>query len=205
MRRSSVTALVTVAVMLPLGAGFATAKQPRAEQKVGNFSLAPFETLRFQFPGKAMTVSGVGANGGRIVAISPDYEMAARRIDLRFEKSSVNSPYKAVRGDATGGVRVVVRQPGLKRETVLTCERAQYTATLAARDRGKIVLLGGVRSETKDPGFAEPLVAVAQTGTIQYIPDDTPEGKLDISLEGGPQGGSIRGTYIEPAPKPTGP
>lgn len=124
-----------------------------------------------------LTTAGITADmtGPNLTVQSPQYTMAAPRIQMTAKKGGLPVRTKVVEATATGGVRIVIRNPEAKQTTTVTCNRAVYSATTRATDRGRIDLSGNVRSVTQDPSLSQPLINEADTGYINMIDAETTE------------------------------
>jgi hypothetical protein len=167
------------------GAERATAQsQPKATlPKLGQFTIMGMDNI------EGILERGISTwtlTGHPVTFTSARYDMTAPRIKATMGRNQVQS------GVASGGARVVVRQPEEKRETTLTCS----TATYRAAEKGKparIDLAGPVKSMSKDPQV-NPLDATFESGFIEFVDADTTRIVLEKPI--------ISGTAIEKPPAP---
>ena len=189
--------IVTTAAALLTSLGLGLAALPPAQSmqtkpaphaaRFGELSIRNYAQFNIRF--------GAGPNtaeltGPKLLISTPKYDMAAPHITLEQRKGGTPARYKLTHALATGGVRIVERDAVANRTTTMTCERAEYHATLAPDDRGHIDLSGNVRSVTQDPDLAEPLIQESESGTVTFLSG----GVTEIAL----RNGSVSGTPVEP-------
>lgn len=181
------------AVTLPQSSSSAAPARRQAAQgatKFGDFTIDNAAKIRIEHNSKNGIYTGM-LRGPNLVVRSPEYTMVAPSIDLIMKNN------KIVTGNATGGVRVTSRDETAKRTITITCNTAVYTATTNPKDRGIITLKGNVRSVTRDPSLAQPLIVTGEEGFIRMTGADTTV--VEIT------NGSATVTPIEkPRPKPGG-
>lgn len=187
---------LTAAALVILGTG-AIAHVSRAQnaqpprQQFGDFTISNYVKLKSRF---GVSQIGVEMTGPRLSVSSPQYDMAAPRIQMTARKVGKPPRFKVTEATATGRVRLVVRQPEAQRTTIVTCDSAVYTTPADPTAAARIDLKGNVRSETRDPAFVQPLVNTAESGFIEMIgPNET-----NIELNNG----NTTVTPVEPKPKP---
>ncbi len=171
-----------------------TAKTAPQAARYGPFSVENYETVT-----TSLSKNGVKGTltGDKLRARSNLYDVDARTVTFTLARTGTPVRQKLTDSVATGGVRIVVRNPEAGRITIVTCDKAVYKASLAATDRGRIDLTGNIRTEVRDPAAVGPAVLTAQTGYIDLVsPDET-----NVVLNRG----SANATLREPPPKPAAP
>lgn len=137
-----------------------------ATQRLGEFTIRNFAVFDTQFGTNTIVAALSGRN---LIIASPQYEMAAPQIKMTIRKTGKPPQWKASEANATGGVRIVIQRPEAQQTTTVTSDRASYTAGNGGANAGRIDLKGNVRSVTRDPAFAAPLVQNAASGVIQLL------------------------------------
>ena len=95
---------------------------------------------------------------------------------------------------ATGGVVVAFRNLDTNSNTTITCDRADYAATNAAKELGKLHMTGNVRSVTRDPANGDtPLIQNWTSADVEFVDEDT------TRFVG--ENGNVSGVIKEPAPR----
>jgi hypothetical protein len=187
--KAAAMAILAAAALAPVAAQNTGA----AQQQFADFTIRNYVKLRSQFDVERITVQ---LSGPRLSVSSPQYDMTAPQIQMTARKGGKPARFKVTTGTATGGVRIVVRQPEAQRTTIVNCDTAVYTASAdPAATTGRIDLKGDVRSETRDPAFARPLVNTADSGVIELL------GRNRTTIE--LNNGSSTLTPIEPRPRNT--
>lgn len=187
LRRRTLIAVVTTALFaVPALQGLAQKPEP---MRLGRFSITYNQTVagRLNKAGLTTTVTGTP-----VVIKSTQYDLSAPRVYITARNSGNPARLGLSTANANGGVTMVARQQG-GQVTNITCNSAYFVAAPPPAV-GRVELKGNVRSVTRGPGYAEPLVNVAEEGTINILgPDD-----IDFQFSGG----TLSGAVNEPAPKP---
>lgn len=160
----------------------------RGATTFGDFTIDKAAKMRLELNARNGTQTLL-LRGPNLVVRSPEYTMNAPRIDLTMKNN------KVVTGNAAGGVRVTSRDEAAKQTTTITCNTAIYSATMNPKDRGIITLKGDVRSETRNPSFAKPLIVTGEEGFIRMTDADTTV--VEIT-----NGGATVTPIEKPRPKP---
>lgn len=190
----SVTALLALAASVPAPrAGAHQAAAGRSAAPAASTARIGKVTLSYPKPGTLTYVQGASNSktsvfdlrGPRVSVTSARYDLAAPRIQVTAKNQQVSQ------ADATGGVRVMVRNPEAGQATTVTCSSATYAAGTGAGRADRIDLKGNVRSVTRDPNLAEPLVNEAESGYIELLPN----GRTRVVLSNG----IATATPLEPA------
>jgi hypothetical protein len=161
------------------------------QPRIGEFTISNF--VVFDFLAENSSTIRADLSGPNLVIRSTQYEMAAPRIQMTARKSGAPVRYKVTKANATGGTRIVVRQPEAQRTNVVTCDNAFYAGAANPPAAGRIDLKGNVRWVVQDPALAEPWVQTAESGFIELLGPNTTR----IVLSNGSGAGVLR----EPAPK----
>jgi hypothetical protein len=179
------------------GVALAGVKAPQTtgagSQTIGQFHI-DFNggDIEFEYdPRSAATIFHLRGGPGQVVnASSARYDMAAPSIDLTYD----NKTRLVTAGKATGGVRVVVRDPDRRQVTTLTGDTATYRGASGANPP-RIDVNGNVRSVLRDPLFDpnNPLVTTGSSGFVEFLDG----GRIRVKLSGA----AASGTPIEPASK----
>lgn len=190
-RQIAVTLFVLIAGLTGAAAGTERAKAQQASPtkatvpKIGQFSVLGMERIVIlDVRGKTVTTT---ITGNPVSFTSARYDISAPNIKAVTTKGLVSS------GIASGGARVVVRQPEEERETTLTCSTATYRGA-SKEAPARIDLAGPVKSVSKDP---QVIIqdATFESGYIEFLDADTTKIVLEKPI--------ISGTAIEkPKPKP---
>jgi hypothetical protein len=186
-----------VAIAIGLAAFAAGLPLRGAAQNAGKPSLGEFSVSNFTVWDTTLGADTVTSNlqGPNLLVQSPQYDMAAPRIQMTVRRMGTPPRYRASKGTAAGGVRIVVRQPEAQRINTVTCDNAFYTAA-AVPGTGRIDLRGNVRWVARDPALAEPSVLTGETGFIELLGRN----RTRIVVNNG----RFTATPIEPAPKKGG-
>jgi hypothetical protein len=202
-RQIAVTLFVLIAGLTGATAGTERAKAqqtppPKATvPQIGQFSVLGMERVEIiAVRGNTVTTT---VTGNPVSFTSARYDITAPNIKAVTTKGLVSS------GIASGGARVVVRQPEekgetpkkttptWKRQTTLTCSTATYRWA-SEGSPARIDLAGPVKSTSKDP-LVNPLDATFESGFIEFVDEDTTRIVLEKPI--------VSGTAIEkPKPKP---
>lgn len=190
----AIAAAVAIA-LLAIAPGPAGAQSPARGQRFGNVT---FTIPRFRewevvtLNANTVRILIEGAPNQPVVMTSPQYELTAQRLEVTFRRSGPRNPYTVSTANANGGVRAVVRQPGVPAELqetrTLTCDRATFAAAAAPPAVGRIDLKGNVRSVLRGPAFPEPIVAQGETGFIELSGNN----RNRIVLNNGSASGTVR-------------
>jgi len=150
--------------------------------------------------GRRLVVNVSGTADAPCTIRTARYELTAPHLKAVLDKPTDRAPLRTTTATASGGTRVVVREaavaPGTAPQTtVVTCERAVYTALNTAELAGRVELLGGdVRATLSGPDYPAPTTVRAVSGTIDILPG----GQTRLRL----LKGTFNGTYRERAPQP---
>lgn len=192
MQQAAATKAAVMAAVLALGAATAAAQNSgTAPQQFADFTIRNYVRLQSRFDVDRIAVN---LNGPRLSISSPQYDMAAPQIRMTARKGGSPARFKVTEANATGGVRIVVRQPEAQRTTIVTCSTATYASPADPAAGGRINLKGNVRSETRDPALAQPLINTAESGVIELLGPN----RTNIELNNG----SATLRPIEPKPRP---
>lgn len=166
-----------------LRAGFATAcllgvatlvtsAAPQAGKKAsGNVTrIGQFFIRNAEGEAEALVLPNAGTQvtlrGQKLEVTSSRYDIAAPKIVLNLKRTA------AATADATGGVRIAVRNPEESQDATLTSDTAQYVGALAGKNPF-IYAIGNVRAVTRTPDFdpSNPFVTRTRKATIELLPN----------------------------------
>ena len=175
---------------------------PQAAQapvaKYGPFSISNMAQMQSS-QSKGTGKITVKMDGPNLSAKSSRYDITSPHITLNLAKVAAQtgkpSQLRAQTATATGGATVVFRNPDQDETTTVTCERANYAATNAAKNLGRLTMIGNVRSVTRGQAYGDvPLVQTWKTFYVEFTDADT--------IVTGGEAGFVNGAIREPAPRP---
>lgn len=143
---------------------------------------------------KSSSKSILRFDGPQLSAKSRRYDIAAPHIIITLVKVGTPARLRAQTAMATGGVVVAFRNLDTNSNTTITCDRADYAATNAAKELGKLHMTGNVRSVTRDPANGDtPLIQNWTSADVEFVDEDT------TRFVG--ENGVVSGVIREPAPR----
>lgn len=167
--------------------GGKTTSKPRSQQ-FGQFVLnnVDGDTDVYFKPGQGTKIVLRGEN---LSVTSARYDIAAPKIVLLGKKAVPTN------ADATGGVRIAIRNPEDQQDTTMTADTGQYVGPSAGKN-AFIYATGNVHTVTRTPDLSPdgPLVMDSRKATVELLPD----GGYNIKFDG------IKGSGI-PLEKPATP
>ncbi len=164
------------------------AKKDQAQKPLPRIGEATIAGVAVKMEFRSFVDKGFSAqlDGRPVVVTTARYDLTAPHVALTVRNKLIQT------GNATGGVRVVARNPEQHQLSTLDCTEAQYAGAVGEKP-AHLHLIGPVHAVMQDPQLAQPLDVNSESGDVFLLADGT----NDVILTNG----TAKGTPIEPPAK----